>query len=112
MLVLLVLCLLLSPVRVQPLPPRQVGGVVALPPLMQIRSGSSRPPRAIVQGAWSLRSVYARSLAMAAAPTAWWTLAIAGFAGWMVIVDDQTASQLMTIMEGSPVIRDVLNLPV
>jgi ABC-2 type transport system permease protein len=47
---------------------------------------------------------------MAAAPTAWWTLAIAGFAGWMVIVDEQTAAKLRTILEGSAVMRDFLNL--
>jgi len=110
MVVLLALSVILSGAAVWLFPRRDIGGIVAGPRFLQFSRGSSRPRRAIVQGAWSLRSVYARSLAMAAAPTAWWTLAIAGFAGWMVIVDEQTASKLRTIMEGSPVMRDFLNL--
>jgi ABC-2 type transport system permease protein len=105
MLALLVSSVILSSVAVRLFSRRDIGGVV-----MQIRSRSVRPRRAIALGAWSLRSVYARSLAMAAAPTAWWTLAIAGFAGWMVIVDEQTAAKLRTILEGSAVMRDFLNL--
>jgi ABC-2 type transport system permease protein len=105
MLVLLVSSVILSSVAVRLFSRRDIGGVV-----MQIRSRSARPRRAVALGAWSLRSVYARSLAMAAAPTAWWTLAIAGFAGWMVIVDEQTAAKLRTILEGSAVMRDFLNL--
>jgi ABC-2 type transport system permease protein len=64
----------------------------------------------VLRGDWSLRSVYARSLAMVTVPTAWWTLAIAGFAGWMVVVDKQTADKLRTILESSPVMRGFMSL--
>src|SRR5437899_591764 len=71
MVVLLALSVILSGAAVWLFPRRDIGGIVAGPRFLQFSRGSSRPRRAIVQGAWSLRSVYARSLAMAAAPTAW-----------------------------------------
>ena len=61
---------------------------------------------------WSLRSVYARSLAKIAVPTFWWTLAIAGFAALMVFIVKQTEQQLQDLYEGSPLLtrRDYAKL--
>jgi ABC-2 type transport system permease protein len=47
---------------------------------------------------------------MIAVSTFWWTLAIAGFAGWMVVVVKQTEAQLITILQSSPLMRDFLKL--
>ena len=47
---------------------------------------------------------------MAAVPAAWWTLAIAGFGGWMVVVVKQTETLLRSILQGSPVMKDFLKL--
>src|SRR5262249_9768086 len=58
--------------------------------------------------AWSLRSIYTRSLAMIAVPTFWWTLAIAGFVAWMLVVVQRIEEQLTTILESSPVLKDML----
>jgi len=89
---------------------RDIGGVVARPRFFRSGRGGSRPTRAVVQGAWSLRSVYARGLAMVAVPAAWWTLAIAGFAGWMIVVDKQTEANLRTVLQGSSLLRNFVNL--
>ena len=46
-------------------------------------------------------------LTLIGAPT---PVAIAGFAGWMVVVDKQTEAKLRTILESSSVMRDFINL--
>ena len=61
---------------------RDVGGTVPLP--RWLRLPERQASRVLPVGDWSLRSVYARSLRTIAMPTFWWTLGIAGFAGWMV----------------------------
>ena len=84
---------------------RDVGGVsVHLP------ERSSRPARALPQSDWSLRSVYLRSLGMIATSTLWWTLAIAGFAAWFVIIAKQTEGQLKSLLQGSAALGDFLKL--
>jgi ABC-2 type transport system permease protein len=89
---------------------RDVGAVVAGPSFIHLPQRQSPPARTTPQNDWSLRSVYARGLAMAAAPTFWWTLAIAGFAGWMVVVVQQTEGQLRSLMQGSALLENVLKL--
>jgi ABC-2 type transport system permease protein len=88
---------------------RDIGGVVAGPRLLSLPQRAARPPRPVLRGDWSLRSVYTRSLAMVAVPTFWWTLAIAGFAGWMVVVDKQTEAKLRTILDGSAIMRGFIS---
>jgi ABC-2 type transport system permease protein len=39
---------------------------------------------------------------MIARPAVWWTLGIAGFAGWMVVVVQQTEARLSTLFASSP----------
>jgi ABC-2 type transport system permease protein len=79
---------------------RDIGGTVPLP--RWLRLPERHASRALPVGDWSLRSVYARSMAMIAMPTFWWTLGIAGFAGWMVFVVQLTESKLSTLLSGSP----------
>jgi ABC-2 type transport system permease protein len=107
MLVLVALSVVVTAAAVWLFPRRDIGGVVAGPRFLNLGRSGARPRRPIVQGAWSLRSVYTRSLAMVTVPAAWWTLAIAGFAGWMVIVDQQTADKLRAILGGSSMMRGV-----
>ena len=106
MLLLLALSVLLSGAAVWLFVRRDVGGTVRLP--RSLRLPERRASRALPVGDWSLRSVYSRGLAMVGVPIFWWTLAIAGFAGWMVVVVKQTAVQLRAILEGSPVMRDFI----
>jgi ABC-2 type transport system permease protein len=47
---------------------------------------------------------------MIATSTLWWTLAIAGFAAWMVIIVKQTEAQLKSLLQGSPAMADFLKL--
>jgi polyether ionophore transport system permease protein len=108
LLVLLGLCVLLSGAAVWLFARRDVGGVVALPRWLRLPERAVRPERALPVNAWSLRSVYTRSLSMIAVPACWWTLAIAGFAGWMVVVVKQTEAQLANIYAGSPFLKDLL----
>ena len=107
-LVMAALTIVLSGAAVWLFARRDVGGTVPLPRWLQLPQRSAS--RALPVGDWSLRSVYTRGLAMVAMPTLWWTLAIAGFAGWMVIVVQQTEKQLYTILQGSPVMRDFMKL--
>ena len=108
MLVLLALCILLSGAAVWLFARRDVGGVVALPRWLRLPERAMRPERALPVSAWSLRSVYARSLRMIAVPTCWWTLAIAGFAGWMVVIAKQIETQMASLYASSPLLKDVI----
>ncbi len=83
---------------------RDIGGTVPLPVRVDREDRSATAPAR----AWSLRSVYGRSLAKGAWPTFWWTLAIAGFAAWLVAIVQQTQAQLETLAQGSPLVEEVL----
>ncbi len=67
-----------------------------------------RPERVLPVNAWSLRSIYARSLANIAVSTFWWGLIIAGFAAWMVVVVKQTEDQLKTLAASSSFLKDLV----
>ena len=86
---------------------RDVGDVVALPRILRL---SPRPaaPRTLPAGDWSLRSVYARSLGVMAVPTFWWTVLVAGWAGWMVVVVQQIEAKLSLVYASSPALQDLL----
>ena len=108
MLVLLALSILLSGAAVWLFALRDIGGTVPLPAWLRLPERAARPERALPVDAWSLRSVYTRSLGMMGVPAFWWTLAIAGFAAWMVVVVKQTLSQLATIIASSPLLKDLI----
>ena len=91
MVVLLVLAAVLSAAAVWLFVRRDAGDVVRLPFL---RAVAAAPTRTVPTSDWSLRSVYMRSLRMTAAPAFWWTLVIAGFAAWMVVVVEQMVGRL------------------
>src|SRR6266849_5045530 len=85
---------------------RDVGGTVPLPRLLRL---PERPPRrALPLGDWSLRSVYARSLGTIAMPTLWWTLLIAGWAGWVVYVVQLMEAKLSSLLSGSPAVVNLI----
>ncbi len=90
---------------------RDAGDVVRIP-LIPVRPALTS--RALPAGDWSLRSIYARSLGMIAFPTFWWTLLIAGFAAWMVVVVQQMVSRLNDILNsvgsGSPALTILKNI--
>ncbi len=108
LLVLLVLNILLCGAALALFVRRDVGGTVMLPRWLRLPERAVRPERALPVNAWSLRSVYARSLAQVAAPMFWWTLGLAAFAGWMIVVVKQTETKLTTIYEGSPLLKDLI----
>ncbi|HEY8842116.1 MAG TPA: ABC transporter permease subunit [Candidatus Dormibacteraeota bacterium] len=100
MLFLLALALILGGTAVWLFARRDVGGTVALPSWLQL---SERPSsRALPVNDWSLRSVYARSLGMIAMPAIWWTLLIAGWAVWVVVVVQQLQAKLSELLASSP----------
>src|SRR5207245_972714 len=103
--VLLALSLVLSAAGVWLFLRRDAGGTVRLPEWLRRLQPEPRPRRALPVDDWSLRSIYGRSLAMIARPTVWWTLGIAGFAAWMVVVVKQTESLLVTLFQGSPLLK-------
>src|SRR5438874_2092476 len=97
LLVLLALSMILSGVAIWLFVRRDIGGTVKLPVWLRLPERAARPEQALPVNAWSLRSVYTRGLGTMVVPAFWWTLAIAGFAAWMVLVVKQTESQLETI---------------
>ncbi len=110
MLLLLALTVLLDCVAIWLFARRDIGGVVDLPAFLRLPKGTPRARYSPLHGDWSLRSVYSRSLSMIAVPTAWWTLGIAGYAAWMVVVVKQTEVQMSEILESSPLMRDFLKV--
>jgi ABC-2 type transport system permease protein len=59
--------------------------------------------------AWSLRSVYTRSLRVIVVPTCWWTLGIAGFAGFMVFTVKQIETQMTNLYASSPLLKNEIS---
>ncbi len=108
LLVLLALSIVLSGTAIWLFARRDVGGTVAVPNFLRLPERTVQPARALPVNAWSLRSVYTRSLRMIAIPTLWWTIGIAGFAGWMVIVDKQIETQLASLVQGSSLLHEVI----
>lgn len=109
MLVLLVLNVVLSGVGLALFVRRDVGGTVALPAFLRRRARSVSIERALPVNDWSLRSLYTRSLSMILVPTFWWTVAIAGFAAWMIEIVKQTEATLATLSTNSPLLQDFIN---
>src|SRR5579859_669207 len=108
MLVLLALSVLLSGAAIWLFARRDVGGTVVLPGFLRLPERPVRPERALPVNAWSLRSVYTRSLGMIAGSTFWWTLGIAGFAAWMIVVAKQTEKNLLSLIQGSSLLKEVI----
>jgi ABC-2 type transport system permease protein len=106
MLLLLALTVVLSGAAVWLFAHRDVGGTVPLP--RWLRLPERRASRALPVGDWSLRSVYARSIGTIAMPTLWWTLGIAGFAGWMVVAVQQMESKLSSLFASSPTVMNLI----
>src|SRR5260370_1105631 len=108
MLVVVGLSVLLSGAALWLFVRRDVGATVALPSVLRLPERTVRPEQALPVNAWSLRSVYARSLAKRALPSFGWTLGIVGFAAWMVVVLKQTEDQFNTLSASSSFLRDLI----
>ncbi|HXA41493.1 MAG TPA: ABC transporter permease subunit [Candidatus Solibacter sp.] len=109
MLLLLALAILLSGAGIWLFARRDIGGVQELPGPLRRRSEPTRPVPMGLTAEWSLRSVYGRSLRTISAATLWWTVGIAGFAGWMVVVVKQTAGLLRTL-SSAPAIKGLIKV--
>jgi polyether ionophore transport system permease protein len=109
MLVMLVLSVLLSGAAVWLFVRRDVGAPVALPGFLRLQERTVSPERGLPANAWSLRSLYTRSLAKIAVPTFWWTVVIAGLAAWMVFIVVQTEQQLKSLYEDSPLLSSLIS---
>ena len=109
LLVMAVVSVLLSGAAIWLFARRDVGAPVALPRWLSLPQRAPRPEDALPVNAWSLRSIYTRSLARMAVPTFWWTVVIAGFAAWMVFIVEQTEKQLRALYESSPILKDLIN---
>jgi polyether ionophore transport system permease protein len=108
LLVLLALSILLGGAAVWLFVRRDIGGTVALPGWLRLPERATRPEQALPVNAWSLRSVYTRSLGMIAVPTFWWALVIAGFAAWMVVLAKQIEAQMTSLYTSSPLLKDFI----
>ena len=81
---------------------RDINGVVPLPRWLRLPT-LGRAPAPLPERDWSLRSIYTRGLRASAWSAFWWTVAIAGFAGWMVFAVKQLGSALHGIDSQSAV---------
>jgi polyether ionophore transport system permease protein len=80
---------------------RDAGAAVRIP--IASRFVPTTPPsKELPERDWSLGSLYARGLATIAMPTFWWTLGIAGWAAWMVVVVKQVVNALIPLLQSSP----------
>jgi ABC-2 type transport system permease protein len=108
MLVLLALSIILSGAAVLLFVRRDIGGTVTLPGWLRLPERAKRPERALPVDDWSLRSVYSRSLGMMLVPTFWWTVVIAGFAAWMIVIAKQIEIQMASLYTSSPLLKDFI----
>ena len=106
--VMIVLTIVLSGAAVSLFVRRDVGATVALPGFLRLPERTVTPERALPVNAWSLRSVYTHSLAKIAVPTFWWTVAIGGFAAFMVFIAEQTKQQLASLFESTPELKNLI----
>ncbi|HLW03886.1 MAG TPA: ABC transporter permease subunit [Ktedonobacterales bacterium] len=104
-LVLLALSVILSGAALWLFARRDVGATVSLPRWLRLPEREVSLERALPVNAWSLRSIYTRSLAKLAVPTFWWTVGIAGFAAYMVIIDEQVAQKLQSLINSSTLLQ-------
>ena len=107
MLVMLALTLALSGAALWLFARRDVNGVVPLPGWLRLPK-LGRAPVALPVRDWSLWSVYTRALRASAWSALWWTVAIAGFAGWMVFAVKQLGGSLSGI-DSQSAVSSILN---
>lgn len=98
--VLIVSTLAMTAVAVWLFAGRDLAGVVKGPRFLRLPARPARPASLPV-GDWSLGSVYARGIAEVAPATFWWTIAIAGFGAWMVVIAAQTVDKLKALLSSS-----------
>ena len=101
MLLLLALAAVLNGTAIWCFLGRDVGGTVPLPRWLRLPVQDSGSATTVPAGDWSLSSVFTRSLRTITFPTVWWTLGIAGFAAWMVVMVGQMETQLSKIFSES-----------
>jgi ABC-2 type transport system permease protein len=102
MLLLAALTVLLGAVALALFARRDVGRAVRLPRWLRVTAFARLTRQALPEKAWSLRSVYLRSLRTVALPAFWWTVTIAGFAVFMALEVRQAEKNLASIYAGSP----------
>ncbi|GLV53582.1 hypothetical protein KDH_04340 [Dictyobacter sp. S3.2.2.5] len=106
--VLLVLNIVISGAALGLFMLRDIGGAVALPRWLRTPQRNIQTEQALAVHDWSLRSVYARSLGMILVPALWWTLGIAGFAAWVVVIVKQTEDKLASLYQSSPLLKELV----
>jgi ABC-2 type transport system permease protein len=100
MLVMLALTLILTVAAIALFVRRDAGAAVRIP--IASRFIPTTPPsKDLPERDWSLGSLYARGLATVAMPTLWWTLGIAGWGAWMVVIVKQVVTSLVKLLSSS-----------
>ncbi len=104
----LILCVLLYTAAVALFIRRDIGQTTPLPMWLRRPQKQQTIEQALPAQNWSLQSVFARSIANTIRPGLWWTLGIAGFFAWMVVVVKQTENSLNALYAGSPTLVTLL----
>jgi ABC-2 type transport system permease protein len=87
---------------------RDIGDVVPLPGWLRRMQRESPQSQALPERDWSLGSVYGRSMGQIAWATLWWTVGLAAFAGWLVVIVQQMASEFQKLAGTSPMFDQIL----
>jgi ABC-2 type transport system permease protein len=110
MIVLAALSVVLSALAIALFVGRDVGAPVALP--WRLSDREERPATSVPVGSWGLRSVFARSLRMLAAPTLWWGFVIAAYTALLTALLNQAQQDVVNFMtslsQGNPVYAEMI----
>ncbi len=106
--VLFALATIISGIAIWLFDHRDVGDAIMLPRWLRLPERQMTPDQALAPHSWSMRSIYLRGLAKVIAPTVWWTIGIAGFAGWMIIIVKQTESKLAELLQSTPTLANLI----
>jgi ABC-2 type transport system permease protein len=105
MLVMLALTALLSGAAVWIFTWRDIGGTVPLPGWPRQPASAAQPEAALPVNAWSLRSIYTRSLQTILFPTFWWALGLVVFTSFMIVAVKQVESTMAALYQDSPFLK-------
>lgn len=88
---------------------RDIGDVVPLPGWLRHVQREKPPSQELPAGDWSLGSVFSRSLGQIAMATFWWTIGLAVFSAWLVVLVEQMAGQFQKLAETNPMFTRILD---
>jgi ABC-2 type transport system permease protein len=107
-LVLIAVTVILSGVSIWIFSWRDIGATIPLPAFLRGKDSGVRATTVPVTD-WSLRSVYTHALGKSLFSAFWWTLGLAFFASWVVVLTKQVESQMASTLGNSPFLSGMIH---